>query len=313
MGKNIKLLLVMFVLFSASHSFVYAQVGNMPRDVLDQLAEMGPNKSLEVYTPLLRDVPKAGVRVTRDLSYGPHFRHKFDLYQAEGKNGAPVVVFLHGGAYLSGERDISNEVYSNVPTYFARHGMLGVNATYRLTSAAVWPGATEDIGALVKWLKANASSYGGDGSRIYLIGHSAGATHVACYGFIRSLQPAEGPGIAGMILMSGHYRFEAKPDDPFLTNWQAYFGADATQYAARSPINHIKESTIPTFIVIAEYDYPDLDTQGALLFAALCERDRACPRFTRMERHNHSSMVYHFNTADDAIGREIIEFIHRGR
>jgi acetyl esterase/lipase len=285
----------------------------MPRDVLDQLAEMGPAKTLEVYTPLLRDAPKAGVRVTRNLSYGPHFQHKLDLYQAEGKSGAPVVVFLHGGAFVTGERDISNEVYSNVATYFARQGMLGVNATYRLASSAIWPGGAEDIGALVKWLKANASSYGGDGSRIYLIGHSAGAAHVACYGFIRSLQPAEGPGIAGMILMSGHYRFEPKPDDPFRTYWQAYFGTDAAQYAARSPINHIKESAIPTFIVIAEYDFPDLDTQGALLFAALCERDRACPRFTRMERHTHSSMVYHFNTADDAIGREIIEFIRRGR
>jgi hypothetical protein len=46
---------------------------------------------------------------------------------------------------------------------------------------------------------------------------------------------------------------------------------------------------------------------------ALCERDRACPRFTRMELHNHLSMVYQFNTADDALGRQILEFIRRGR
>jgi len=59
---------------------------------------------------------------------------------------------------------------------------------------------------------------------------------------------------------------------------------------------------MPTFIVISGYDNPDLDTQGALLFGALCERDRACLRFTRMELHNHLSMVYQFNTADDALG-----------
>jgi hypothetical protein len=70
---------------------------------------------------------------------------------------------------------------------------------------------------------------------------------------------------------------------------------------------------MPTFIVISEYDNPDLDTQGALLFGALCERDRACPRFTRMDLHNHLSMVYQFNTADDALGRQILEFIRRGR
>ena len=86
------------------------------------------------------------------------------------------------------------------------------------------------------------------------------------------------------------------------------------QYAARSPIKHIKSAAaIPTFIVVAEYDNPDLDTQGAMLFTALCERDRACPRFTRMEHHNHLSETFQFNTADDALGREIMEFIRRGR
>jgi triacylglycerol lipase len=70
---------------------------------------------------------------------------------------------------------------------------------------------------------------------------------------------------------------------------------------------------LPTFVVVSEYDNPDLDTQGAMLLAALCERDRACPRFTRMEKHNHLSMVYQFNTPDDALGREVLEFIRRGR
>jgi acetyl esterase len=113
---------------------------------------------------------------------------------------------------------------------------------------------------------------------------------------------------------SGRYYFAPKPDDPNLTNFQAYFGTDQTRYPAQSPINYVKAAKpMPTFIVISEYDNPDLDTQGALLFGALCERDRACPRFTRMELHNHLSMVCQFNTADDALGRQILEFIRRGR
>jgi acetyl esterase len=52
---------------------------------------------------------------------------------------------------------------------------------------------------------------------------------------------------------------------------------------------------------------------GAKLLAALCARDGACPRFTRMAHHNHLSMVYQFNTADEALGREILEFIRRNR
>jgi len=301
-----------------------AQVSNMPQHVQARLAEVGPvwgkdilgnlARTLEVYTPILRDAPKAGIRVSRDLAYGPDARHKADMYQPEGKTGVPVVVFIHGGAYVRGEREINPEVYGNVATYFARQGMLGVNATYRLAPATQWPGAAEDVGALVKWLRANAARFGGDPNRIFLIGHSAGATHIATYAYLKNLQPTEGTGIAGMVLMSGRYHFDPNPNDPNLKNFQAYFGADAAQYPTRSPINHVKAAAaIPTYLVISEYDNPDLDTQGALLLGALCERDRACPRFTRMERHNHLSMVFQFNTADDALGREILEFMRRGR
>jgi acetyl esterase/lipase len=292
--------------------------------VQDVLLEVGPKwgadldgnirKARDAFTPLLAQSPKSGVSVLSDLSYGPDSRHKLDIYRREGQTGVPVVAFVHGGAYVRGERNINAEVYSNVAIYFARHGMLAVNATYRLAPSAPWPSGAEDVGALVKWLRANASAYGGDPSRIYLIGHSAGATHTASYAYIRSLQPQEGPGIAGMVLMSGRYRVEPKADDPRLQGVQAYFGTDPAQYALRSPLNYVKDApAIPTFIVICEYENPGLDIQGALLFAALCERDGACPRFMRLEHHNHSSEVYQFNTADEALGREILEFISRGR
>jgi acetyl esterase/lipase len=296
----------------------------MPPHVQQRLAEVGPGwgkdilgnieKTLEVYTPLLAVAPKSGVRVDRNLAYGPDARHRADLFRAEGLRNAPVVVFLHGGAYVRGERDVNAEVSSNVATYFARQGMLGVNATYRLAPAAQWPAAAEDVGALVAWLRKNAAAYGGDPNRIHLIGHSAGATHVATYAFMKDLQPREGHGLAGIVLMSGRYHFDPHPSDPNLKNFQAYFGTDRAQYPARSPIRHVAAAPrLPVHIVIAEYDNPDLDTQGALLLSALCERDRACPRFTRLERHNHLSMVYQFNTADEALGREVVEFIRRGR
>ena len=121
-------------------------------------------------------------------------------------------------------------------------------------------------------------AHGGDPDRIYLIGHSAGATHIATYLYHTDLQEPNGAGIAGVVLMSGRYHFDPKPDEPNLTNFQAYFGTDQTRYPAQSPINYVKTAKpMPTFIVISEYDNPDLDTQGALLFGALCERDRACP------------------------------------
>ncbi len=313
------LLLIVF-----TTSIAKAQVTAMPRDVQDFLSEVGPvwandiggniQRTLEVYTPILRDAPKDGVRVTKDVAYGADAAQRLDLYQPEGRTDVPIVVFVHGGAYVRGARNINEETYGNVATYFARMGMLGVNVDYRLAPSAPWPAGAEDMGAIVGWLRSNGQRYGGDTTKIYLIGHSAGATHVASYAFDTSLQSVYGPGIAGIVLMSGRYRVEPKGDDPNFDNVRAYFGADADQYPQRSSINHIQGAeSIPTFVVIAEYDNPDLDVLGGELFAALCQRDGACPRFTRLAGHNHLSTVYQFNTVDEALGREIIEFIRNGR
>jgi acetyl esterase/lipase len=131
--------------------------------------------------------------------------------------------------------------------------MLGVNAGYRLAPAAPWPAGAEDIGAIVSWLRASGARYGGDPSRIYLIGHSAGATHVAGYAFDPSLQPAAGPGVSGVVLMSGRYHIAPAADDPNAANVRACFGTDPANYPSRSAISHIDSAQgLPTFVVIAE-------------------------------------------------------------
>lgn len=131
---------------------------------------------------------------------------------------------------------------------------------------------------------------------------------------MKDLQPADGHGVAGFILISGRYEIDPAPDDPNLANAQAYFGSDRTRYPVQSPLNYVKNAPqFPIFIAISEYDNPDLDTQGALLFAALCQRDRACPQFTRMKKHNHLSAVYQFNTPDEFFANEVLAFVERGR
>jgi len=301
-----------------------AQVSRLPLDVQQVLATVGPvwgsaireniETTAQAFLPLLKAAPKSGVTVTKNLAYGEDARQVLDVYQPIWRSGAPVVIYIHGGAYVRGDKDIYGEMYGNIATWFARQGLLGINATYRLAPAAKWPSGADDVRGMVTWAKENAQKFGGDGRRIYLIGHSAGATHVASYIFDKSLQPAEGPGVAGAVLISGRYRLDYDPKDPNGRNMQAYFGDDASTYAARSPVTHIKDGPrVPVFTVVTEYDNPGLDLVGADLLAALCARDGACPRFRRLEKHNHLSEVFAFNTADEQLGREILEFMRRGR
>ena len=302
----------------------FAQVEKLPPYLQETLAEIGPvfqkdisktiPATVEAFQPLLRSAPRDGVTITRNQSYGEDQRQILDVYRPTVRTGAPVVIFVHGGAYVRGDKDGSGEAYGNIATWFARQGMLGINATYPLAPAAKWPAGATSVGAMVAWAKANAVRFGGDPNRIFLIGHSAGATHVAGYAFDKPLQPSDGPGIAGAVLMSGRYRVDYDPADPNGRNMQAYFGDDPLQYSSRSPITHINDGAkVPVFVVVTEYDNPGIDIRGAELFAALCERDGNCPRFARLQGHNHLSEALSFNTPDEYLGRYILDFIGRGR
>jgi acetyl esterase len=68
-----------------------------------------------------------------------------DAYQPIWRASAPVVIFVHGGAYVRGDKDFYGEMYGNISTWFARRGVLGLNATYRLAPAAKGPSGADDV------------------------------------------------------------------------------------------------------------------------------------------------------------------------
>jgi acetyl esterase/lipase len=267
---------------------------------------------LQSYTPVLERQPDRGVRATRGIAYGPHERHKLDIYQPEGGSRMPVVMFVHGGAFIRGARDVNAQIYSNVARYFARKGLLGINVGYRLAPEARYPDGSLDIGAAVAWASAHARDYGGDPERIFLVGHSAGGTHVATYIADPRARPAGGHCVRGIVLLSARLRIEARPDNPNAAGVRAYYGDDAALYEERSPVTHAANIDVPVFIVTAEYDNPYLDVYGLELAHRLGELHKRAPRFIRMTRHNHISLVAHFHTDEEILGLEILDFIERG-
>lgn len=269
------------------------------------------DRVLEIYLPYLARAPKAGIEVTRDVAFGAHPRHVLDVFRPAGGKRLPVVVFLHGGAFVRGNKNVNAEVYANVLYFFARHGCLGINAEYRLAPEVRYPGIAEDVGGMVRWAQANAERLGGDAARIFLVGHSAGATHVATYVLDPRARPPHGHGVRGMALISGRLRADAHVDNPNAAGVRAYYGDDAQTYAAASPVSYVENLDIPVLLANAEHENPLLDIYGAeFLHRVSVLRGRA-PRFLQLARHNHISMMAHFNTAEDTLGSEILDFIAR--
>lgn len=301
------------------------RTGNMntalAADMAERIGRLGHAFNPEVlretyalFTPLQERAPKDRVVAERDLAYGEDERHRLDVFMPERRPAAPapIVVYIHGGGFVAGERSpVPGLIYDNVPTFFARHGMIGVNATYRLAPKYKWPSGAADVGAAVDWLRRNADRFGGDPERIFLMGQSAGATHVATYAFIESVHGAAGPSVAGAILLSGSYA----PFDPEHAagppgdNQIAYFGEDTDVWAERSPLYHVKPGHPPVYICVAEFDPYPLMWPSAALLAALVECDKRMPWFKRLAGHNHVSPAMHVNSEIDTLGPDLLDFI----
>jgi acetyl esterase len=241
------------------------------------------------------------------LQYGENDRHRLDVYQPkqashELKTPAPVLVFFHGGGFVSGEK----KEYSNIGYYFAKHGIATVNATYRLAPEYKWPSGAEDVAGALKWVLENIAEYGGNAKRVFLFGHSAGAAHVAAYTFLDKFVIKDDDKLAGVILMSPPHL----DTDNLGEQAYPYFGDDKSKHSEMSVIRNLGRRKIPILIMFAEYDIPHFDRESILLFNALFERDKISPFFKKIIDHNHFSEIMQFNTGDESIGPDIINFIY---
>jgi carboxylesterase type B len=292
---------------------------NLPPASRARMAEVGPiwgsdiqkhrAAVVEAYTPLLKIARKAAVH-TPDIAYGPHARHQLNVFAQPGAKDAPVVVFVHGGAFVRGNKSDNGEIYENVLHYFANHGCVGVNIEYRLAPEAQYPGAAQDLRDSLAWIRANIAEYGGNPKRIFIIGHSAGGTHVGTYIFDPVMQRSPDDGVAGVIFVSARLRADVSPLNPNAHAVKSYFGEDASLYEARSPVTHAARDTkIPVMIAIAEFENPLLDAYGAEMYQALRGSRDKTPRFVQLMAHNHTSIMAHLNTEEDWLGEEILAFM----
>lgn len=261
-------------------------------------------ESRRIYSDYIESAGFPKAQKVTDLAYGPHERHRLDVFRPMAvATPAPVLLFVHGGGFVSGDKG-DGRIFDNVLDYFAARGVMGVNINYRLAPGHPWPAGAEDLRDAVAWVRKNAADYGGDPQRIFIMGHSAGAAHVAGYTFIESLQLAEGnDGVRGVILVSGTY------SGSNLESQHVYYGDGIAADSDRLPANNLAGRQIPLFIIDAEYDFPMMQREAIDLIRRVCDRDGRCPRHQQVPGHNHYSIMHHFNSADDSIAHEIANFI----
>jgi len=203
----------------------------------------------------------AGIRIERDVAFGPAPRQRFDVYAPPDARGAPVILLVHGGAWMIGDKTNRNVIENKVARWVPR-GFLVISTNYRMVPEAQVPQQAQDVAKALAFAQQRAASWGGDARRFVLMGHSAGAHLVALITADTRIAQEQGaqPWLGTVALDSGAYDVPRIMQDQHYRFYDSVFGNDPSTWAADSPLQQLDGRILP--------------------FLAVCssQREESCPQ-----------------------------------
>ena len=200
--------------------------------------------------------------VADGVAYGAEPRQKLDIYRPSGADGPfPVVVFLYGGGWNSGDR----AMYRFVGGALAGNGLVTVIPDYRIFPEVKFPSFLQDNAAAMRWIRDHIGMYGGNSGPIFLMGHSAGAYNAAMLGLDPAwLEPVglHRTDLRGVIGLAGPYDFLPLESDEL----RAIFGPPA-QLPQTQPINFV-DGKAPPMLLLAGARDTTVDPSNSVRLAA---------------------------------------------
>jgi acetyl esterase/lipase len=207
--------------------------------------------------------PGTGYRPEAGIAYGALPRQQLDIYQptAPHSEPAPVIVFFYGGSWNSGDR----ADYRFVGQQLAALGYTVVIPDYRLYPDVRFPAFIADGAAALRWAQDHIAQHGGDPSRIFLMGHSAGAYNAMMLALDRNFMARAGVDrthIRGVVGLAGPYDFKIEGD-----LLPGIFGA--ADPATVMPVAFADQPAPPVLLVTGDADTTVLPANSRRLAAAL--------------------------------------------
>jgi acetyl esterase/lipase len=194
--------------------------------------------------------PTAGLNVARNVPYGADAAQVVDVYAPAATSGAPVVVFIHGGSWETGDPGM----YTFLGAALAARGIVAVLAGYRLYPQVSYPVFLQDSAQAVAWARDHAAAYGGDQNCLFVMGHSAGAYNAMMLAldprWLDAVGLAPGTALAGVLGLAGPYDFLplTAPDI------QAVFAPARADLPDTQPINHVSPGAPSAFLAYGTSD-----------------------------------------------------------
>jgi len=192
----------------------------------------------------------AGIRIVRDVAYGNAARQRFDVYAPAQAHDAPVILLVHGGAWMFGDKTARGVIENKVSRWVPR-GIIVISIDYRMLPEAPVLQQAQDVAKALAFAQQHASSWGGDPRKFILMGHSAGAHLVSLVSAEPSLAYGQGasPWLGTVALDSAAYDVAQLMQGQHRRFYDRVFGSDPSVWAAASPKQKL-DARIAPFLAV---------------------------------------------------------------
>ncbi len=191
-----------------------------------------------------------GAREQKDVAYGSDPAQRLDVYLPREAHGAPVILMIHGGGWIIGDKGNAGVVAAKVAHWLPR-GYIVVSANYRMARPPAPLEQADDVARALAYVQANARTWGGDPSRLVLMGHSSGAHLVALLAAdpgIATRQAAQ-PWLGSVLLDSAALDLVGLMQARHARIYDRVFGADPAAWAEASPLQRLVAPRAPVLLV----------------------------------------------------------------
>jgi acetyl esterase/lipase len=247
-------------------------------------------------------------------------RQVLDIYSPADAKDCPVVFWIHGGGWVTGDKAEVQEK----PRAFTERGFVFVSTNYRLLPKVEMGTLIRDVAKGLGWVHKNIARYGGDPNRIFVMGHSAGAQLAAILCTDERYLKAENvsfDSIQGCVPIDGDtYDIPAMIETtevrlslhglPLPTyGHRMKFGNDPKKHIDFSPVTHVaKGKGIPPFLILYVGEHHDVEAQAKRLTNVLKESGVPAKLFGAKNTY-HTKLSADLGLPDDSATKELFAFL----
>jgi len=238
------------ILFACIAIGMSAQAGPLRDAIMQRRAAQGQDGAFDEQGDGSPATLPAGIRIVRDVAYGSDPRQRFDVYAPMQAHDAPVILLVHGGAWMLGDKTARNVIENKVGRWVPR-GIIVISVDYRMLPEAPPLQQAQDVAHALAFAQQQAASWGGDRNRFILMGHSAGAHLVSLISAEPSLATGQGasPWLGTVALDSAAYDVAEIMRGQHRRFYDRVFGNDPSVWAAASPAQQLQARGVPFLAV----------------------------------------------------------------